>query len=1301
MIDKQQKKDKNPNNIQSIPQNTKNSSTDINNITLIAKTSKKSWIHRTIHFLCSIIILNSLKNLTGNVSAQSITKTTLLDQANVNQLDSKFIIRLRTLQDTLLSCGQPLAPPGSKPCSDIVKTPPSTWTASTFNPITNSVNLKSAVQFGDSSSETVYFLVSDNKQLLRYRLPTQTTQLISYSTSHFFYNIQKSKIPNQEFILVLAFDNPSSPLSHSMHIIDTLSDQSISNFPNIVQSINFIDTGHITSRAIFVDTEDNFNHFVYDFDYTILSSTPRSFEPGQSTANYLAQVRFSIDDIFYFLTGNGGSSVSYLRAYRYSDQVFQSELDLEKRPHYLQTFPYSKYLVVSLRGPPNQTSKLNIVDYRDLATMVFVLTDPDDKFEGQYSTYYNLNLEQVGNQYEIYFTNSDQQLKGFKLVYDSPIDCHGTCLTCREFDGRSTSCLTCRDGFIFKGSNSTCRCEEGKSQLLGPDSPCEVCDTGCKTCSSLISTCTSCMDPYVHVVGSSTCICPPTTHEIDGLGDCVVLGPEPPSDTPTTYTTTSTNTTNNNENIIQKSINLKSKYFSSLTQEITLKFDTKISVKKFTSNPSSYTITTLSNSPTKKSKILKLVKFEISKKTQKIIIFKLNLDSKIFHNQKLTISTSLNFPTSIENPVLKYSKFPIEISNIDFYSTYYDSIINRSSQLATTSLKIATNALLLTSSQNYVSLAKLLQMIDFLHLLNIQVPNNVQNFYDSIKGDFIEFIPNPFYNTAVLECELHRKVENAGFECLLANNNGQFILVFLAFLGFKLLVCITRNICRGITALGKKSSSSLPDIEESLKKQKKTPIRMVISILDSYISRLSSWRTLVNLLISLQIDVLISICIYLQAKYYTGGWFLRDQNGDIEDQLSVALLFFYIVTYLVITGGMLVGFLQFLKISKNSQKKGGLTFSRETRRVMNSSKTRQGPNNTKKSGRLPFKNGDNFTEESSPSRRKFIQNNRNKSSFREPAKLRTNENSHNDKNIESSSAKVQGLFLAFYEDINLSSKIGSLYILIQYFRDILIPFTIISLTWRPQPQLYCVSFYLFFKLIFLLIFRPFSTTWKNILEIASDMIYLSILSLYSILLELGEGITPPEKYYYLGFPIIGLVVSLLMLNIANLFKELFEAILSIRMKDDINKIEVGKRGGERGSQRKIRNLNFQKPREFQQRNGNIIIKNSLNNQRIPGNSTKLNQKKEGSRFKRIDLRKKNRNKKIENEILQKDERLSVKDQKKEKNINRSNIISIKIKKKKKEDVFVRFKKKIQSWSRFTHLNKKGRETTFGGQNLPE
>lgn len=168
--------------------------------------------------------------------------------------------------------------------------------------------------------------------------------------------------------------------------------------------------------------------------------------------------------------------------------------------------------------------------------------------------------------------------------------------------------------------------------------------------------------------------------------------------------------------------------------------------------------------------------------------------------------------------------------------------------------------------------------------MNIEVPNNVEAFFDQIKGDFIDFIPNPFYNKASLKCKIHRRVENAGFECLLTNNNGQFILILGVFLISKFIMLLIKIANASIIEFfgekhGKVSDGQLPPVEnpDPPKKPINTPFLYTLGVLlVRRVESLTNWVTLVSILLSLQIDILISVCIYLQAKYYSSDWFIRD-----------------------------------------------------------------------------------------------------------------------------------------------------------------------------------------------------------------------------------------------------------------------------------------------------------------------------------------------------------------------------------------------------------------------------------------
>lgn len=67
---------------------------------------------------------------------------------------------------------------------------------------------------------------------------------------------------------------------------------------------------------------------------------------------------------------------------------------------------------------------------------------------------------------------------------------------------------------------------------------------------------------------------------------------------------------------------------------------------------------------------------------------------------------------------------------------------------------------------------KLFQILDFLHLLNIEVPRNVAVFFKTFKGDMMGMFPNPFQIETPIECNLNPIILEAEMECRLINNIG-------------------------------------------------------------------------------------------------------------------------------------------------------------------------------------------------------------------------------------------------------------------------------------------------------------------------------------------------------------------------------------------------------------------------------------------------------------------------------------------------------------------------------------------------
>lgn len=148
----------------------------------------------------------------------------------------------------------------------------------------------------------------------------------------------------------------------------------------------------------------------------------------------------------------------------------------------------------------------------------------------------------------------------------------------------------------------------------------------------------------------------------------------------------------------------------------------------------------------------------------------------------------------------------------------------------------------------------------------------------------------------------------------------------------------------------------------------------------------------------------------------------------------------------------------------------------------------------------------------------------------------TNDKKENDENAKTQkSDKINQIsFKEFFEDINPLKRIGSFIIIINLFRDILIPFLIIFLIEYPYIQICSVVFFMGLKFIFLVITLPYISTWQNIKEIVSECLYIIVLLLYFALLHFGDSILEEIKYLVFGNLVMILIGLILILNLLDM-----------------------------------------------------------------------------------------------------------------------------------------------------------------------
>lgn len=834
----------------------------------------------------------------------------------------------------------------------------------------------------------------------------------------------------------------------------------------------------INTMVLGVDRIHSTDQYIIIIDYSRLSAPQFVHQAAQQNQNDIFLLEYSIDSSDYFQTYLHSGFNYRVLLVNQDDHSPKSFLEFDAEIRYIRAFKDCRYYLLTYRTQDHKET-LKFFNYYDKYNMFEIITgDVDDKFKIDNNIYQQVYMDQRGDDYELYVTNDFRRLFMYKLEHDNPEICHLSCKTCKTFNGRENGCTSCQLPRTL--SEGRCICDTASFKFLEVGLECTKCSNNCKTCSGTSHQCLSCKGTFKLDPISKVCGCPALTHYLDQNQNCLKI--------------------EKNSLIFNESLQILAKFYQVYDESIKMIFSRKISIFDL----KDYSIYLISNNDEqefehfrKESDKIKILSSKMEKNKQ-ILTFKIKIEKNLVKNSQLQIhcDNAQSYPLSINKKSLSFSKFPIKISPIDFYKSENEGLTFKITQAISSIMKILTPITLIVSSHNFIVHAKLLQIIDFLHLMNIEVPNNLEVFLQALKGDILDFIPNPFYNDTYLSCNLHQVVQKAGFECLVANSNGQFILIFFGFFICKffyyLIQVINSMIC---TKFKKKDPNST---------RKTSKIESLVFWVDKKIENFLSLNTLMIIFVSLQIDIIISIMIYFQVKYYSNDWFLKDQDGKILDYISMGLSPFYIVAYTIISCGLVLKTIDILK-QKYSQKK-----------IM--------------------PNKDNIGEAGLP---KKVDN--------KPPNKTLDENTKKDHQAEKN-------FEIFFQDLSTESQFGPLYILLHYSRDVLVPLLIITFTWRPKIQFYSVFSYLAIKQIILCILRPFNSRWNNYKEIIKDGTYLITLVFYLVLLEFGLDFDPTRKYYYLGYPIIFLICFLFIFNITEIIVESIQNIAQFRDKSPTGNI---------------------------------------------------------------------------------------------------------------------------------------------------
>ena len=251
---------------------------------------------------------------------------------------------------------------------------------------------------------------------------------------------------------------------------------------------------------------------------------------------------------------------------------------------------------------------------------------------------------------------------------------------------------------------------------------------------------------------------------------------------------------------------LNSIFFSKIKETLELEFNQKPTVKE----PGSFTITLtqrLNDTTTE-------IKFIPARIEGKKVIFELTLPEDGIENGTLTInSTASPNIASERSPLNLFIDFPKKVEEVYMYKNEAIQSAAESAGSGLSKLLIFQNIFLTLISIPFALLiVQLFQIIDFIGLINIELPVNVKAFIEYFDQNILTLWKNPLvFDEDITRCQVHEIFTEYDISCITFNNMGIFLVelvillvtrVFLV-LALALASCLILNKGPGIMNLPK------------------------------------------------------------------------------------------------------------------------------------------------------------------------------------------------------------------------------------------------------------------------------------------------------------------------------------------------------------------------------------------------------------------------------------------------------------------------------------------------------------------
>ena len=520
------------------------------------------------------------------------------------------------------------------------------------------------------------------------------------------------------------------------------------------------------------------------------------------------------------------------------------------------------------------------------------------------------------------------------------------------------------------------------------------------------------------------------------------------------------------------------------------------------------------------------VKFEPAVIEGKKILFKLAIPDEGIEKGTLTI-TSKVVPNIVgENSDLNmFLDFPKSVSEVNFYKSKAVQAVAIATASSVSKVILAQNiALTVISLPLFVLIVQLFQIIDFIGLINVELPANVEAFIEYFGQNVLTFLTNPVpFSEDITRCQVDDIFSQSDITCITFNNMGTLLLELTALLATKIIfVLITAATTRWILRKG----ASSEDLPKTFKER--TLGQNILFCLYSVKSYLSL-EFFSMFLIGCQLDALMGAMAGLRYGDQ------KNNESSFNYLLACFIFLFYSTFFLFLVVLTIKDYMSAVLKRNQVDKQGKERLERSAVQAM-------------------------VLESSPEQERRFIVN-RNRTAEEESQKSAIEEREKERAFEEETKGKEEksSTWDFFFEEIKRDFPLPVFIVPMVMFQDLVIAPTIIFNVKTPEWQIIPLLVAYAVVLTFMALTRPFKSYIDNTIVIVTTGFYLVILiCLFYLTTASGKKMLEKTRYTYIGN------LMILVISLATLVNSVMAFVpIVVAIKDLVCKKEEEKSNGEK------------------------------------------------------------------------------------------------------------------------------------------